>query len=196
MHIRGCLVLTGAALIAACSHSAPSHTTAARTTAAVNAPRVQRPATAPPQQVATSTAQEPAPTTGTRVGAPTTHSFAPVAMHEETETACGDAEVRFARGSATLDAEARRQLDAYAQCVNGGPAHEVFVYGRIAPNGSTTTADNTALLGARARTVADYLHREGVGGDYEVRAQGGEPPTGAAPRGGNQPTIIRVRPVD
>jgi outer membrane protein OmpA-like peptidoglycan-associated protein len=78
--------------------------------------------------------------------------------------------VHFVTGSSELDADAQRQLDAYASCVAEGHRHTLYITGSTDPVG--TERDNATLARARARAVADYLHAAGCHGDFELRAYG------------------------
>jgi outer membrane protein OmpA-like peptidoglycan-associated protein len=159
--------------VAVASHVAPTNPAA---------DTAQAPATPPPQQA--------------RVDAPITHAFAPVAATEEAPPPCGVAQVEFETGSATLTRAARQQLDTYAQCVNEGGPRAVYVYGSTRPEGVRASAENTALAGTRARVIADYLHHDGVTGEYEIRAQGGDRglEAGARPARQGNTSVVRIVP--
>lgn len=63
--------------------------------------------------------------------------------------------VNFARGTATLDDDGRRALDAIAERLRQYPRYRLLIKGHTAANGDT--AANLALSGDRARAALDYL---------------------------------------
>lgn len=79
-------------------------------------------------------------------------------------------EAQFAIGSPALTPSARRALDTVAQAIRGnGPSRLIIrVYASEAPSRKA----NLILSRRRARAVADYLLRKGVGGGIRTVGKG------------------------
>jgi outer membrane protein OmpA-like peptidoglycan-associated protein len=89
------------------------------------------------------------------------------------------ATVYFAALSSTLDATAKKSLDAL---VKGRKKAVTRILANGFVQGNDTTANDRALSLARAQSVATYLTSQGVTGKVIVRANGVAKETGAAGR--------------
>jgi outer membrane protein OmpA-like peptidoglycan-associated protein len=85
---------------------------------------------------------------------------------------CGDAQVFFAPGAATLDHGAELRLDTFAGCLARREIDVVYVTGMTDRVG--TPEENLVLGHARAAAVAEYLRAAGVDVAFVVRSVGEE----------------------
>lgn len=85
------------------------------------------------------------------------------------ETARASTTVYFGRGSSTLDAADRKELDRLVRKV-GDSTQRVRITGYV--QASSTTSNDQSLSRARARSVAKYLRSQGVDAKYTIRGRG------------------------
>jgi peptidoglycan-associated lipoprotein len=132
-----------ALVFVACSRSAPP---------VASAPRAQPPALAAAPASPRSVAVEKSPQTGT------------VQIALEIRRACGitDQDAYFAFDSSRLGGHDEGVLKRVADCFESGPlaGRSLHLVGNADPRG--TEEYNMVLGGARADTVKDFLHRDGL----------------------------------
>lgn len=95
------------------------------------------------------------------------------------EQVCGNAQVFFESGSASLDQAAHERLDRYATCLSDHEIDAIYVSGTTDPAGDTDA--NLTLGRERARNVADYLHDRGCHVDFVIRSFGERDALDSAP---------------